>query len=58
MKELHGAELRKFISTATQDELNQYWIEVMAPKHGYTRLVCQTGKVIINLKGGNRKSCN
>ena len=52
MKELHGAELRKFISTATQDELHQYWVEVMAPKHGYTRLVSPTGKVIINLKGG------
>jgi hypothetical protein len=50
MKELTGAELRKFAMTATQDEIYQYWVEVIAPKHGYTRLVSPTGKVIINLE--------
>ena len=50
MKELTGAELRKFVMTATQDEIYQYWVEVLAPKYGYTRLVSPTGKVIIDLK--------
>jgi hypothetical protein len=53
VKELTGAELRKFVMTATQDEIYQYWLEILAPKYGYTRLVSPTGKVIINLKGGN-----
>ena len=51
MKELNQKELRKFILTATQAEILEYWKTVTAPKYGYTQLVDPiNGKVICEVK--------
>ena len=47
MEELAGKELRKFLLTASQNEIVNYWKKITAPKYGYERLVdCRTLETI------------